>query len=144
MCRAPDGMHYHGAWHSRYALLVSRRVYSVSPDSPDSPDQPPHAGQPNGLFTMLEPKHLDDLASRLAGSLPKGIQALQADIGKNLRASLEAGLARLDLVTREEFDVQAAVLARTREKLAVLEARVAELERPARGGVSTGDPAPQD
>lgn len=141
MCRVPDGVHYHGAWHSRYALLVPRRVYSVSPDQPD---QPPLAGQPNGLFTMLEPKHLDDLASRLAGSLPKGIQALQADIGKNLRASLEAGLARLDLVTREEFDVQAAVLARTREKLAVLEARVAELERPARGGVSTVDTAPQD
>lgn len=130
-------MHYHGALHARYALLVPRRVYSLSPD------QPPLAGQPNGPFTMLEPKHLDDLASRLAGSLPKGLQALQADIGKNLRASLEAGLARLDLVTREEFDVQAAVLARTREKLAVLEARVAELERPARGSGSTVDAAPK-
>lgn len=91
---------------------------------------------------MLEPKHLDDLASRLAGSLPKGLQALQADIGKNLRASLEAGLARLDLVTREEFDVQAAVLARTREKLAVLETRVAELERLTGGGGSTVGAAP--
>jgi len=77
---------------------------------------------------MLEPKHLDDLAQRLAGSLPKGLQALQADIGRNLRATLEAGLAKLDLVTREEFDVQTAVLARTREKLTALEARVAELE----------------
>jgi hypothetical protein len=77
---------------------------------------------------MLEPKHLDDLAQRLAGSLPKGLQALQADISRNLRATLEAGLAKLDLVTREEFDVQTAVLARTREKLTALEARVAELE----------------
>jgi ubiquinone biosynthesis accessory factor UbiK len=90
---------------------------------------------------MLEPKHFDDFAARLAGSLPKGLQALQTDIQRNLRASLEAGLARLDLVTREEFDVQAAVLARTREKLAALEARVAELERPPAAAPS-GDRAP--
>ena len=77
---------------------------------------------------MLDPKHIDDLTRRLAGTLPKGLQALQADIRRNLRASLEAGLSRLDLVTREEFDVQTAVLARTREKLSALEARVAELE----------------
>jgi hypothetical protein len=77
---------------------------------------------------MLDPKHLDDLATRLAGSLPKGLQALQADIQRNLRAGMEAGLARLDLVTREEFDVQTAVLARTRAKLEALEARVAEME----------------
>ena len=77
---------------------------------------------------MLDPKHIDDLTRRLAGTLPKGLQALQADISRNLRASLEAGLSRLDLVTREEFDVQTAVLARTREKLSALEARVAELE----------------
>jgi len=77
---------------------------------------------------MLDPKHIDDLTRRLAGSLPKGLQALQDDIQRNLRAALEAGLTRLDLVTREEFDVQAAVLARTREKLARLEAQVAELE----------------
>ena len=77
---------------------------------------------------MLAPKQLDDLAQHLSGSLPKGLQALQEDISRNLRASLEGGLARLDLVTREEFDVQAAVLARTREKLQRLEARMAELE----------------
>jgi BMFP domain-containing protein YqiC len=82
---------------------------------------------------MLDPKHLDDLAQRMAGSLPKGLQALQADINRNLRATLEAGVAKLDLVTREEFDVQAAVLTRTREKLAALEARVAELERDGAG-----------
>jgi ubiquinone biosynthesis accessory factor UbiK len=91
---------------------------------------------------MLEPKHLDDFAARLAGSLPKGLQALQADIHRNLRAALEAGLAKLDLVTREEFDVQSAVLARTREKLAALEARVAELERPASGAGPSADRAP--
>jgi BMFP domain-containing protein YqiC len=51
------------------------------------------------------------------------------DMEKNLRALLSAGLARLDVVTREEFDVQAKLLARTLEKLAQLEARLAELER---------------
>jgi len=78
---------------------------------------------------MLVPKQLDDLAQRLSDSLPKGLQALQEDINRNLRASLEGGLARLDLVTREEFDVQAAVLSRTREKLERIEALVAELEQ---------------
>jgi len=50
------------------------------------------------------------------------------DVEKNVRALVSSALARLELVTREEFDVQAKVLVRTREKLAVLEARVAELE----------------
>jgi len=78
---------------------------------------------------MLDPKHLDDLAKRISGSLPKGLQALQEDINRNLRASLEGTLATLDLVTREEFDVQTAVLMRTREKLGKLENLVAELEK---------------
>ena len=90
---------------------------------------------------MLDPKHLDDLAKRLAGSLPKGLQALQEDINRNLRASLEGGLAKLDLVTREEFDVQAAVLARTREKLETLEALVTELEQRSKVGRNTRKPA---
>ncbi|QYZ66203.1 MAG: hypothetical protein OI74_17030 [Gammaproteobacteria bacterium (ex Lamellibrachia satsuma)] len=77
---------------------------------------------------MLDPKLIDDLAERLAGSVPGGIQILQDDLEKNLRATLEAGLAKLDLVTREEFDVQSAVLLRTREKLDRLEAIIRELE----------------
>ena len=55
------------------------------------------------------------------------------DMEKNLRAMLAATFARLDLVTREEFDVQSEVLARTREKLVQLEAKLAELEQ---GGTS--------
>jgi BMFP domain-containing protein YqiC len=77
---------------------------------------------------MLDPKQLDDLAQRLAIALPKGLQTLKDDLGRNLRTSLEAGLSHLDLVTREEFDVQSAVLVRTREKVARLEAQIAELE----------------
>lgn len=78
----------------------------------------------------MDPKHLniDELARRLADSLPGGLKALQADAEQNFRAVLQAGLSRLDLVTREEFDVQSAVLRRTREKLEALEARLAKLE----------------
>jgi ubiquinone biosynthesis accessory factor UbiK len=77
---------------------------------------------------MIDTKLIDELTERLSGSLPSGIQALQSDIRKTLRASLEAGLSRLDLVTREEFEVQAAVLSRTREKLERLEQRLKTLE----------------
>ncbi len=78
---------------------------------------------------MLDPKQFEDLVQRLSSAMPKGIQVLQEDINRNLRASLEAGLGRLDLVTREEFDVQSAVLARTREKVAALEKQVSALEQ---------------
>lgn len=73
------------------------------------------------------------MATRLIDELTAKVSELAAsnparDVEKNLRALLSAGLARLDVVTREEFDVQAKLLARTREKLAALEARLAELE----------------
>jgi len=72
---------------------------------------------------------LDDLARQLAQSLPQNLRALGDDLERNFRALLHTGLERMDLVTREEFDVQSAVLERTREKLEALEARLAELER---------------
>jgi hypothetical protein len=100
----------------------------------NDPWQNPDPGRP----AMLDPKHLDDLTRRLSGSLPKGLQALQEDINRNLRAALEAGLSRLDLVTREELEVQAAVLARTREKLERLEAEMAALEQQMKRGTATG------
>jgi ubiquinone biosynthesis accessory factor UbiK len=74
---------------------------------------------------MLNAKIIEDISSKLsavANSSPA------KDIEKNMRALLTQGFAKLDLVTREEFDVQTQVLARAREKLAALEARVAELE----------------
>jgi BMFP domain-containing protein YqiC len=82
---------------------------------------------------MLDPKLFDDIARRLAEAVPGGIREIQQDVEKNLRAVLQASLSKLDLVTREEFDVQARVLARTREKLDKLERTVSELEAPARG-----------
>jgi len=80
---------------------------------------------------------IDDLARRLLESLPAGMRTLQRDIETNFRAVLRANLARLDLVTRDEFDAQARVLERTREKLDALEAQVAALEG-ARGGGDAG------
>ncbi|MBV2123472.1 MAG: hypothetical protein B6D70_02395 [gamma proteobacterium symbiont of Stewartia floridana] len=77
---------------------------------------------------MIDSKLIDDLAQRLANTLPAGIQSMQGDVMKNLRAGLESGLARLELVSREEFEVQAAVLSRTREKLKRLEEQVKALE----------------
>ncbi|MES9903181.1 MAG: accessory factor UbiK family protein [Sedimenticola sp.] len=83
---------------------------------------------------MIDPKLFDDLAKRVAGNVPSGLQHLQEDLQKNLRSAVEAALTHLDLVTREEFEVQQAVLLRTREKLERLEAQVAELESAAGKG----------
>ena len=76
----------------------------------------------------FDPRLIDDLARRLAGSVPEGVMALRRDLEQNFKGVLQSQLAQLDLVTREEFDVQAGVLKRTREKLADLEARLAALE----------------
>jgi BMFP domain-containing protein YqiC len=77
---------------------------------------------------MLNPKTFDDLARRLADAVPSGVRELQTDLEKTLRAQLQATLSKLDLVTREEFDVQAKVLARTRARLEELERQVRDLE----------------
>jgi len=77
---------------------------------------------------VIEPSQLDQLTDRLMRLLPQGVRDVQHDIEKNLRSILQSSFAKLDLVTREEFDVQAAVLARTREKLDALEKQIAELE----------------
>ena len=77
---------------------------------------------------MIDPKILDDLAKRLADALPSGMRDLQRDVEKNFRAVLQAGFNKLDLVTREEFEVQTAVLNRTRAKMDALEKQVADME----------------
>lgn len=73
--------------------------------------------------------NLDELARQLAETVPKNIRALGEDLERNFKSLLQNGFDRMDLVTREEFDLQTAVLQRTREKLEKLEARVAELEK---------------
>lgn len=77
---------------------------------------------------MLDPKLFDDLAQRLNAAVPEGMRALQQDVDRNLRAGVQAALNRLDLVTREEFEVQSKVLARTRAQVDALNARIAQLE----------------
>jgi len=78
---------------------------------------------------MFDPKQIDDITRRVASALPPGFNDIRQDVEKNLRAAMQAAFARLDLVTRDEFDVQSAVLLRTREKLEALESRVTELEK---------------
>jgi BMFP domain-containing protein YqiC len=75
---------------------------------------------------MANQKFIDELNERVRALLA---QSPAADLEKNLRALLASAFSRLDLVTREEFDVQCEVLARTREKLAQLETRLAEYEK---------------
>jgi BMFP domain-containing protein YqiC len=77
---------------------------------------------------MIDLKAIDDLARRLNDLVPPGLKDARADLEQNFKATLQAGLGRLDLVTREEFDVQRAVLLRTREKVEQLETLVAALE----------------
>jgi hypothetical protein len=71
---------------------------------------------------------IESLAKKLADSVPGGLRSMRDDLEQNFRSVLRGGLEKLDLVTREEFEVQEAVLARTREKLEALEKKVTELE----------------
>ena len=71
---------------------------------------------------------LDDLAKRLADSVPESLRAFGRDLESNFKAVLQAQLAKLDLVTRQDFDVQAAILERTQGKLVALDARLKDLE----------------
>lgn len=77
---------------------------------------------------MINVTAIDELAKRLANLVPPGAREARDDLAANFRETLRAGLRRLDLVTREEFDVQRCVLLRTREKVEALEARIAELD----------------
>ena len=77
---------------------------------------------------MIDLKSIDDLARRLSDLVPPGLKDARTDLEQNFRSTLRAGLGRLDLVTREEFEVQRAVLLRTREKVEALERALAALE----------------
>lgn len=73
---------------------------------------------------MFDPKQFDDLAKKLFASLPTTFQQFENDIQQKFKDILQATFAHLDLVTREEFEVQTKVLARTREKLELLQEQV--------------------
>ena len=78
--------------------------------------------------TMINVTAIDELAKRLAELVPAGAREVHSELRENFRDALRSGLRKMDLVTREEFDVQRCVLLRTREKVEALEARVAELD----------------
>lgn len=71
---------------------------------------------------------IDKLARALAESVPEGLKSVRDDLEKNFKSVLQAGLDKLDLVTREEFEVQRAVLVKTRAKLEALESRLVAME----------------
>ncbi|PKM00052.1 MAG: hypothetical protein CVV17_08600 [Gammaproteobacteria bacterium HGW-Gammaproteobacteria-7] len=77
---------------------------------------------------MIDLKAIDEIAQRLSALVPPGLRDARADLEQNFRTTLRSGLSKLDLVTREEFDVQRAVLLRTREKLETMEHQLAALE----------------
>jgi BMFP domain-containing protein YqiC len=94
---------------------------------------------------MIDLSQLDDLARRLSALVPPGLrdpssQELRDELQQNFKAVLQSGLTRLDLVTREEFEVQRAVLLRTREKLEELQRAVTELEAQL-GSTAPGGPS---
>ena len=77
---------------------------------------------------MLNTKFIDDLARQISASIPSGLKDMQQDVEKNIHTLLQGAFAKLDLVTREEFDTQTRVLLRTREKLEQLEKIVCSME----------------
>ena len=91
-----------------------------------------------GEARMVNVQSIDDLARRLAAMVPPGLKEARDDLASNFKSALQSGLRELDLVTREEFDVQRCVLLRTREKIEELEAQVANLER----AIGTAVPPP--
>lgn len=78
---------------------------------------------------MFDQKILDELSHKISSLLPADLQLLRSDIESNIRATLESSLRNMNLISREEFDVQTALLARTREQLQKMEDKLAELEQ---------------
>jgi BMFP domain-containing protein YqiC len=80
------------------------------------------------MSAMIDFEKLDELARRLSSLVPPSLRDSREELQENFKSVLQSGLAKLDLVTREEFEVQRAVLLRTREKLDELQRTVADLE----------------
>ena len=79
-------------------------------------------------MSIFNSNSLDELARRLAEAVPESVRNMGRDLESNFKAVLQAQLSKLDLVSRQEFDVQAALLARTQAALTAVEARLKELE----------------
>jgi hypothetical protein len=77
---------------------------------------------------MFNAKKIEEIAKQVTDSIPSGLKSMASELEDKTKTVLQRKLADLDVVTREEFDVQTQVLIKTREKLAVLEAKIAEIE----------------
>ena len=77
---------------------------------------------------MIDPKHINEFVEKILNELPEGLKELPTEMQAHLRAGLLAAFSKMELVTREEFDTQAAVLRKTRMKLEMLEKKISELE----------------
>ncbi|MDF1684383.1 MAG: accessory factor UbiK family protein [Legionellaceae bacterium] len=75
---------------------------------------------------MFNPSQLDDIATKLYDAMPSGLHTIEADVQDTFKSILQTGFAQLDVVTREEFDAQVKVLARTREKVEALQKQLDE------------------
>ena len=78
---------------------------------------------------MISNENLNDLADKLSSVIPEGFKSLKSDMQNNIKSILQSSLQQMNLVSREEFDVQTALLTRTLEKLNQLEQQVEELEK---------------
>ena len=78
---------------------------------------------------MFNPKKLENIAKQVSESMPEGVKSFGEEIERKVKQVLQSKLSQLDMVSREEFDVQTQVLLRTREKIAALETRLAEIEK---------------
>jgi BMFP domain-containing protein YqiC len=77
---------------------------------------------------VIDPKIIDEIAQKISEVIPENVKQLKSDMERNVRATVEKSLNQFNLISREEFDIQQQVLARTREKLEALEKRLQELE----------------
>ncbi|WP_241611126.1 ubiquinone biosynthesis accessory factor UbiK [Rosenbergiella epipactidis] len=93
---------------------------------------------------MIDAKKIEQIARQVQDSLPQGIRNLGDDVEKKIRQVLQAQLSRMELVNRDEFDVQTQVLVRTREKLALLEKRLEALEGKHAAGSKPQEVSPAD
>lgn len=77
---------------------------------------------------MIKAQTINDISEKISQMIPSQLHNIQGDLKNNIKALLQSHFAQLDLVTREEFDIQCAVLARTRQQLAILEQKISQLE----------------
>ncbi len=77
---------------------------------------------------MIDPKIIDEFSQKIADAIPPGVSQIKTEVEQNVRSTVEAFFSKINLISRDEFDIQTAVLAKTREKLAALEKQIADLE----------------